>query len=104
MADESFEGYSDSFDTVGNAYGIVVNFNLSPSKIGGTPTTVAKIRLSWEMAKVLTTIMLRYIKKAEADRRVSYPLPIDLLNELKIPPEDWDALWAHPPDLKTWED
>ncbi len=96
MADDVFEAYSDSFDSMGNSYGLVLNFNLSPSKVGNQATNVAKIRMSWEMSKVLTFVLLRYIKAAEVKRGLSYPLPTDLLNELKIAPEDWDGLWASP--------
>jgi len=93
MEEDIFEAYSDSFDSMGNSYGMVLNFNLSPSKMGKEPTTVVRVRMSWEMAKVLTFILRRYIKNAEAKRGLSYPLPIDLLNELKISPDDWDMLW-----------
>lgn len=107
MADEVFEAYSDTFEAVGNPYGMVINFNLSsPHMAGpyaGQPATVARIRLSWEMAKVLTFILLRYIKKAEADRGVSYPIPVEILNQLRIAKEDWDGLWASP-KFKLGED
>ena len=99
MPEEIFEEYSDVFDVVGNAYGLVINFNVSPpvlSQFGGTPTTKARIRLSWEMAKVLTCVMMRYIKKTEYDRQVSYPIPMEILNSLQIPRDDWDSLWSSP--------
>lgn len=93
-----FEAYSDTFEAIGNPYGMVINFNLSSPELGSqkTPTTVARMRLSWEMAKVLTFVLLRYIKKTESERGVSYPIPTDMLNSLKIAREDWDGLWASP--------
>lgn len=98
MADEVYEAYSDTFEAVGNPYGMLINFNLSPPgpQSQQMATMVARIRLSWEMGKVLTFILLRYIKKTEADRGVSYPIPIEMLNSLKIAPDDWDSLWASP--------
>lgn len=99
MADENIEVYADTFEAVGNAYGMVVKFNLSPLEVHAQlpPKPVAYVRLSWEMSKVLTFILLRYIKKTEAARGVSYPIPVEILNTLKIAKEDWDGLWATPP-------
>lgn len=98
MSEDIFEAYSDTFEALGNVYGMVINFNLSPPELGPpkNPTTVARMRLSWEMAKVLTFVLLRYIKKTESMRGVSYPIPTEMLNSLKIASEDWDALWASP--------
>ena len=97
MAEEVFEAYSDTFEAVGNPYGTVINFNLSQPEARSQqlpPTTVARMRLSWEMAKVLTFILLRFVKKTESERGVSYPIPVEILNNLKISKEDWDGLWA----------
>lgn len=96
---EILEAYSDTFEAVGNPYGMVINFNLSPPQAGSYPpplNTVARIRVSWEMSKVLTFVLLRYIKKTEEDRGVSYPIPVEILNSLKIAKEDWDGLWQYP--------
>lgn len=97
--DGVFEAYSDTFEAVGNPYGMVINFNLSAPQVGSYSSplhTVARIRLSWEMGKVLTYVLLRYIKKTEEDRGVSYPIPLEILNSLKIAIEDWDGLWQYP--------
>ncbi len=97
---EVFEAYSDTFEAVGNPYGMLINFNLSSAQAGsgypGPLNTVARVRMSWEMSKVLTFILLRYIKKTEEERGVSYPIPVEILNTLKIPKEDWDGLWSNP--------
>lgn len=96
MAEEIFEAYSDLFDIASNPYGMVVNFNLSPSKVGGDQTPVAKMRVSWEMAKVLGFMLIRHIKTRETETKVSHPIPPEVLNQMKIAKEDWDAAWASP--------
>ena len=93
---EEFEGYSDTFEVVGNPYGLLINFNLSPPNMKSDPTTVARMRVSWEMGKVLTTLLLRHIKTAEEKAGVSYPMSYEVLNSLRIAREDWDGLWASP--------
>lgn len=97
---EVFEGYSDTFEVVTNPYGIVFNFNLSPANVRANPTEVARIRVSFEMAKVLTFLLLRLIKKREEETAVSYPIPVEVLNNLKIPKEDWDTFWRSHDPLK----
>ncbi|GAI58049.1 unnamed protein product, partial [marine sediment metagenome] len=92
------EVYSDTFEAVGNPYGMAIKFNLSPLEVQAhqLPRPVANVRLSWEMSKVLTFVLLRYIKKTEEDRGVSYPIPVEILNTLKIAKEDWDGFWSTP--------
>ena len=95
MAEEIFEGYSDTFEVVSNPYGMVVNFNLSPPSMRVDGKEVARIRVSWEMAKVLVYLMTRHIKKREVHTGVSYPIPVEILNNLKIAKDDWDSLWQN---------
>jgi len=95
-----FEAYSDLFEVTINPYGMVINFNLSPASPRSDTITVGRIRLSWEMGKVLTFMMQRLIKKRETETGVSYPIPADVLNSLQIAKEDWDALWTSPPKFK----
>lgn len=102
MTEEILDTYADTFEAVGNPYGMVLNMGLSPfvrTSYPGQPIPVARVRLSWEMAKVLTFILVRMIKKTEADTGVSYPISMEILNNLKIAKEDWDLVWkSH--DLK----
>lgn len=93
---EVSDTYADNFEAIGNAYGILLNMGLSApvrTTYPEQPTPVARVRISWEMAKVLTFILVRMIKKTEAETGVSYPISMEMLNNLKIPKEDWDLVW-----------
>jgi len=103
MTEEVFQGYSDTFEVASNPYGMVINFNLSPPSVKVEQSVVARIRVSFEMAKVLTFMMLRNIKTRESQTGVSYPIASEILSNLKIAKEDWDALWASQ-KLDKWED
>jgi len=95
MPDERIpEFYSDMFEVVAGPYGIVLNFSKGPPEPRmDTKETVARIRMSWEHAKSMTFIMARHIKKIERDTGVSYPIPLKVLSDMGIGPEDWDSFW-----------
>lgn len=94
---EVFQGYSDVFEILGNPYGMVINFDLSPPvRAIEQRTPVARIRVSWEMGKVLSYLILGQIKGWEQKMGVSYPIPTEILNQLKIAKEDWDKVWTPP--------
>lgn len=88
------EYYSDAFEVMAGPYGIVLNFSKGP----GEPRVqvgekVARIRTSWEHAKIMTFIMARHIKRVETEMGVSYPIPGKLLSDMGISKEDWDGFW-----------
>lgn len=88
--------YADNFEAVGNPYGMTLNFAMSVPRSQSypiAPSDVARVRMSWEMTKVLSYILTHLVKKTEGERGVSYPMAADVLNGLKIGREDWDAFW-----------
>lgn len=93
---EPVDVYADNFEAVGNPYGMTLNFAVSvprPSFSPIAPVEVARVRIGWEMAKVLSYILTHLVKRTEFERGVSYPIAVEVLNSLKIPKEDWDAYW-----------
>ena len=92
------EFYSDNFEIVGGVYGLVLNFRQGPRErnVQGFET-VARIHMSWELAKTMTYINWRHIKKIEEHGGVSYPVPNKALSDMAIPREDWDEFWKPAP-------
>lgn len=93
---ETVDVYADNFEAVGNPYGMTLNFAMSVTRSQSypiAPAEVARVRMSWEMAKVLSYILANLVKRTEGERGVSYPIANEVLNSLKIPKEDWDAFW-----------
>lgn len=96
---EVLDVYADNFEAVGNPYGMTLNFAMSiprPQSYPIAPAEVARVRMSWEMTKVLSYILTSLVKKTEGERGVSYPIATEVLNTLKIGKEDWDGFWAAP--------
>ena len=94
--------YSDSFEIVGNPYGVTFKFKRRPAVIGTTPPPpedVAEVSMSWEHLKALTYILWRYIRALEDENGISYPISTKVLSELKIGKEDWEKFWQPPPLL-----
>ncbi len=91
--------YSDQFQVNLGPYGITLNFFLTiaipPGAPGSAPQAerVASVRTSLEHAKIMAFLLHRQIMDYESQTGVRIMLPADLLNELGIGPEDWDAFW-----------
>ena len=95
------EFYSDQFMVSSGPYGVVINFRESPAEPGPgkVPDTVARIRMSYEHTKTMAFILCRHVKQIERNTGVSYPIPIKVLSELSIAPEDWENFWKTTPEI-----
>ena len=96
--DEVPDVYADQLQLNTSAFGAILNFmatKSTPPTPGSPPETnkVATIRTSLEHLKVLTYIIRRQIVNQERNTGITYELPRDVLNALKISPEDWDSFW-----------
>lgn len=95
---ESIDVYSDQFMVSIGPYGASPSFALStahPEPTAPKPAErVATIRMSVEHLKVMTMIILRHVRKIEAEMGVAYQVPSQLLAQMGIAREDWDKLWA----------
>jgi hypothetical protein len=98
---EPFDEYVDQFAIAAGVYGISLNFQRSgpkPIAPGSMPTTeeVGTIRMSLEHFKMMAFIMKRNIDEIENQLGIEIPLPFQVLNGLKIAPEEWQKFWQRP--------
>jgi hypothetical protein len=96
------EVYSDQFMISGGPYGVVINFNKSPAEPGPgkVPETTARVRMSYEHAKMVSFMLCHHIKKVERDGGISYPIHTKVLSSLGVGSEDWEAFWKSPHELR----
>ena len=102
MADDStkrepFDLYADQFTITLTPFGANLSFGVrephpSPSQ---TPTSehLGTVRMSVEHLKTMTMVVRRQIMKVESQTGIKADVPRDVLNQLQIPPEDWEAFW-----------
>ena len=93
-----FDEYIDQFNIGGGPYGVILNLKKSSSKpvaVGSSPQAedIGTIRMSLEHFKMMTFIMKRQVDDIETQLGVEIPLPVKLMNALKIAPEDWQHFW-----------
>lgn len=95
---EPIDLYADQFMITVTSYGANLSFLLGtahpePTKVV-PPERVATIRTSNEHLKVMAMILVRQIKKMEAETGVRIDVDSRVLNSLGIAREDWDRFWA----------
>lgn len=96
--DEVIDVYADQFQINTSAFGAILNFlatKPTPSAPGSAPQAdrLATVRTSMEHLKIMTYILRRQIMIQERDTGISYELPREVLNAMKISPEDWESFW-----------
>lgn len=95
---EAVDVYADQFTISTGPYGAMLSFNVSshiPAAPGQVqqPERVATIRMSLEHLKVMAFILHRQLMQHEQQTGTTIPLPQQILNQLQIGREDWDAFW-----------
>jgi len=90
--------YSNQFQINMSAYDSTLNFLVSnpiPPAPGSTPQAerVATIRMSLEHLKVLAFLLHRQLIQFEGQAGVQIPIPMEVLNALRIGLEDWQSFW-----------
>jgi hypothetical protein len=67
----------------------------SPSAPGVAPQThrVASVRMSVEHLKTMAFLLARQVKLFERSNGVSIGIPVQVLNQMSISPEDWKDFW-----------
>jgi hypothetical protein len=98
MAD-IFDEYIDQYTMgAGGVYGVSLNFRKSnpkpvvPGSDLGT-TEIGTIRMSLEHFKVMIFLMKRQMDEIESQFGTEIQLPIQVMNSLRIAPEDWQKFW-----------
>lgn len=103
---EALEVYSDVFWITLSPYTALFEFAMRgapargpaqeerPEEQRGRQKTVAFVRMSPEHAKVLAIVLRRHIQEYERQTGVTIDVPLPILEELRIPPEDWRQFGA----------
>jgi hypothetical protein len=95
---EPIDLYSDNFTVSIGPYGASLSFGVTvphpePSR-PEPPQRVATIRMSVEHLKTMAIIITRHVKRMEGELGISYNMPSNILAQLGIGREDWDAFWS----------
>ncbi|MBI4233187.1 MAG: hypothetical protein HY686_01960 [Chloroflexi bacterium] len=94
---EPLDVYADQFMVSAGPYGASLTFMLSPAHPDPhTPSPAARlvtVRMSVEHLKSMAVIIARHVRQVERQTGVSYELPSNMLGQMGIAREDWDAFW-----------
>lgn len=96
---DPIDAYADQVQLQMGPFGCVLNFSASsplPVAPGVPPPAqhVASIRMSLEHLKVMAFILRRQMLEYERESRTRVAIPQEVLNALRIGPEDWDGCWG----------
>lgn len=91
--------YSDSVGLNVGPFGCVLNFGVShamPAPPGVPPQTthLASVRMSLEHLKTMAYILRNQVRQYERQAQLTVPVPQEVLNALRIGPEDWRECWG----------
>ncbi len=104
MADDNnqagkFDLFADQFTITITPFGANLTFSVrEPHPAAGrTPSsqTLGTLRMSVEHLKTMVMVIKRQISLVENQTGVKVEVPRDVLRQLQIPPEDWDAFWKY---------
>ena len=94
---EPFEVYSDAFTITVSAWGANLSFQLREAHPEATsirqPDRLGTVRMSNEHLKVLAFILRRQVMQYEQQQGVRCDVPVQILAQMGIAPEDWNAFW-----------
>jgi hypothetical protein len=91
--------YSDQLGLNIGPFGCALNFAVSaalptPGGVALPGQHVATVRMSLEHAKTMAFILQRQLLQYERGSGVEIPIPQDVLNQLRVGREDWNAFWG----------
>lgn len=91
--------YADQFGLNIGPFGCSINFSISsamPPPPGGAVQgqSLGTVRMSLEHLKVMTYLMRRQLLEFERTTGVQVPVAREVLNQLRIGPEDWTECWG----------
>ncbi|MBI2873134.1 MAG: hypothetical protein HYY00_08120 [Chloroflexi bacterium] len=95
---EPFDAYVDQFTLSVGPYGVALNFARSspkPTAAGSVPQAedVGAVRMSLEHFKLMAFLMARQVREIEGQLGIEIPVPVQIMNALRIAPEDWQKFW-----------
>lgn len=83
------ETFSDVFGTHINPWSVAITFGTRATQESEPTTWTHRMRMSPQQAKALAVMLLRDIRGYESRTDSEITLPIEVLNALNIPIEDW---------------
>ena len=94
---QPFDEYADQFTITITPFGANLSFAVREAhpSTGRAPQAqhLGTIRMSVEHLKTMVIIIRRQIIQAETSADVRAEMARDILNQLHISPEDWQAFW-----------
>lgn len=94
---EPFEDYADAFTITITPFGANLSFAVREAHpSSGKPPQIqhlGTIRMSVEHLKTMVMVIRRQILDVEDQTRVKAEVPRDILQQLRIAIEDWEAFW-----------
>jgi hypothetical protein len=90
--------YADQFQVVSGPFGWTLNFSVTdptPAAPGTPPKSslVGSVRMSAEHLKAMAFLVARQLRAYERTAGVTVEVPVSVLNQLGIGPEDWKDFW-----------
>ena len=94
---EQFDEYADAFTITITPFGANLSFGVrEPHPPAGRVPNIQNlgtVRMSVEHLKIMVMIVRRQVVQVEAQSGIKAEVSREILNQLQIPFEDWDALW-----------
>ena len=95
--DEPFDIYCDAFTITVSPWGSNLTFQLREAHPEATsikqPERLGTVRMSNEHLKAMTFMLRRQMVRYEEQQGVRSDLPVQVLSQMGIAPEDWDVFW-----------
>ncbi len=95
---EPIDAYIDQFQVSVGPYGCTINCMRSSAEPPSLSSfsrleCIATLRMSLEHLKAMTFLLHRQVVQYERDSATSVQMPVRVLNEMRIGPEDWKKFW-----------
>ncbi len=94
---EPFDVYADGFTVTITPFGANLSFSLREAHPSANKPPELKhlgtIRMSVEHLKTVVWMTRHQIRQVEGQLGVKADVPKAILNQLNIPPEDWEGFW-----------
>ena len=94
---EVFDEFADAFTVTITPFGANLSFAVRPAHPAPTqvqqPLHLGTIRMSVEHLKTMVMVIRNQMLTMEQGSGIHAEVPLNILNQLNIAPEDWDAFW-----------
>lgn len=94
---EPFDVYANQFLITLTPFGANLSFRVQEPHPSGqsvpASTDLGTIRMSIEHLKTMIMMMRNQVRTIETQSGVRFEVPTNVLAQLNIAPEDWDAFW-----------